>query len=180
MTFLYFLRGLPGKTLLFGDFNNDTLKDDLDIKKYVALLEGYDFEIQMKLPARVTPTSKSCISHMITQNVVCTETRPATISDHFTVLLHITKEHSSIRKTVSNPKRTRNTKNLEGQNALKILFFLYQMLKQIDEKTSAEYHVESFFKSVSECVDKFAPLRVSSGKEPSNEWIINKIENAIT
>ena len=40
--------------------------------------------------------------------------------------------------------------------------------------------MESIVKSVSECVDKFAPLRVSSGKEPSNQWINNKIRNAIT
>ena len=52
-TLLYFLKGLPGETLLFGDFNTDTLKYDLD-KKNVALLEVYDFEIQNKLPTRVT------------------------------------------------------------------------------------------------------------------------------
>ena len=178
-TLLYFLKGLPGETLLFGDFNIDTLKDDLDRKKYVALLEAYDFEIQNKLPTRVTPTSKSCIDHMISQNV-CTETLPTTISDHFTVLLQFTKEHSFDRKTVSNPIMTRNTKNVKGHNTLNFLFLLDQKFKQIDEKTSAEYHVESIVKSVSECVDKFAPLRVSSGKEPSNQWINNKIKNAIT
>ena len=53
-------------------------------------------------------------------------------------------------------------------------------MKQIDEKTSAENHVESFVKSVSECVETFEPLRVSSGKEPSIQWINNKISNAIT
>ena len=52
-------------------------------------------------------------------------------------------------------------------------------MKQVDEKTSAEYHVEAIVKSVSECVDQFAPLRVSSGKEPSHQWIINKIKKAI-
>ena len=40
--------------------------------------------------------------------------------------------------------------------------------------------MESIVKSVSECVDKFAPLPVSSGKEPSNQWINYKIKNAIT
>ena len=30
---LYFSKGLPGETLLFGDFNIDTLKDDLDKKR---------------------------------------------------------------------------------------------------------------------------------------------------
>ena len=168
-TLLYFLKGLPGETLLFGDMNIDTLKDDLDRKKYVAFLEAYDFEIQNKLPTRVTPTSKSCIDHLITQNVVCTQTLPTTISDQFTVLLHFTMEHSFDRKTVSNPTMTRNTKNLKGHNALKFLFLLDQILKQIVEKTSAEYHVEFIVKSVSVCVDKFAPLRVSSGKEPSNQ-----------
>ena len=88
--------------MLFGDFNINTLKDDLDEKKYVALLEAYDFEIQNNIPTRVTPTSKSCIDHMITQNVVCTETLPTTISDHSTVTLHSTNEHSFDRKTASN------------------------------------------------------------------------------
>ena len=164
-TLLSFLKGLPGETLLFGDFNIDTSKDDLDRKKYVAILEAYDFEIQNKLPTRVTPTSKSCIDHMITQNVVCTETLPTTICDHFTVLGHFTKEHSFDRKTVSSPTMTRNTKNLKGHNALKFLFLLDQKLKQIDEKTSAEYHVKSIVESVSECEDNFAPLRVSFGKD---------------
>ena len=117
---------------------------------------------------------------MITLNVVCTETLPTTISDHFTVLLHFTKEHSFDRKTVSNPIMTRNTKNLKGHKTLSFLFLLDQKLKQFDEKTSAEYLVESIVKSVSEYVDKFAPLGVSSGKEPSNQWNNNKIKNAIT
>ena len=171
---------MPGETLLFGDFNIDTLKDDLDRKKYVALLEAYVFEIKNKLQTRVTPTSKSCIDHMITKNVVCTETLPTTISDHFTVFLHFTKEHSFNSKTVSNPTMNKTTKNLTGHNALNFLFLLEQKLKQIDEKTSAENHVEYIVKSVSECVETFAPLRVSSGKEPSIQWINNKIKNAIT
>ena len=150
------------------------------IEKYVTLLEAYDFQIQNKLPIRVTPNSKSCIDHMITQNVVCTETLPTTISDHFTVLLHFTKEHSFDRKTTSNQTMTRNTKNVKGHNALNFLFLLDQKLKQIDGKTSAEYHVQSIVNSVSESVDKFAPLRVCSGKEPSNQWITNKIKKAIT
>ena len=125
--------------MLFGDFNISTLKDGLDKKKYAALLEVYDFEIQNKLPTRVTHTSKSCIDHMITQNIVCSETLLTTISDHFTVLLHFTNEHSFDRKTVSNPTMTRNTKNLKGHNALKFLFLIDRKLKQIDEKTLAEY-----------------------------------------
>ena len=164
---------MPGETLLFADFNIVTLKDDLDRKKYVALLEAYDFEIQNKLPTTVTPTSKSCIDHVITQNVVRTQTLSTTISDHFTVLLHFTKEHTFDRKTVSNPTRTRNTKSLKGHNALKFIFLLDQKLKQIDEKTSVESHVESIVKSVSECVDKFAPLRsVLVRSHPINGIII--------
>ena len=178
-TLLFFLKGLPGETLLSGDFNIDTLKDDLDKKKYVALLEAYNFEIQNKLQRGVTCTSRSCIDHLITQNLVCSETLPTTISDHFTVLLHFTEEHSFDRKTVSNPTMTRNTKNLKGHNPLKFIFFLDQTFEQIVEKTSAEYRVEPIVKPVRECVDKFAPLGVSSGKK-SNQWINNKIKNAIT
>ena len=84
------------------------------IKKYVALLEAYDFQIQNKLPARVTPASNSFIDHMTTQNVVSTETLPTSISDHPTVLLHFTKEHSFDRKIASNQTMNRNTKNLKG------------------------------------------------------------------
>ena len=145
----------------------------------MALLEAYDFEIQNKLPTRVTPTFKSCIDHMITQNVVCTETLPTTISDHFTVLLHFTKKFYFDRKTASNQTRTRNTENLKGHNAL-IFFLLDQQLKHNDEKTSAEYHVQFIVNSVRECVDKFSPLRFCSVKESSNHWITNKIKNAIT
>ena len=80
----------------------------IPIKKVRGSLGGVLFEIQNKLPKRVTPTSKSCIDHMITQNGVCTETLPTTISDHCIVLLHFTKEHSFNRKTALN--QTMNTK----------------------------------------------------------------------
>ena len=50
-------------------------------------LDAYGFVIQIKLPTRVTSTSKSCIDHMVTQNVESTETHPTTKSDHFTVCL---------------------------------------------------------------------------------------------
>ena len=100
----------------------------------MTLSEKYDFELQNKLPTRVTPASKSCIGDMITQNVVCTETLTTTISDHFTVLLNFTKEHSFDGKTASNQTMTRNTKNLREDNALNFLFLLYQKLKQIDKK----------------------------------------------
>ena len=64
-------------------------------KKFCSIhsdMASLDFEIQDKLPMRITPTSKSCIDHKITQDVVCTETLPTTISDQFTVLLHFTEE----------------------------------------------------------------------------------------
>ena len=53
-------------------------------------------------------------------------------------------------------------------------------MKQIDEQSSAEYHVRSIVNSVIECVDIFAPLRVSSVKESSNQWITNEIKKAVT
>ena len=55
---------------VFDDFIIDTLKGDQD--NNVARLEACDFEIQNKLSTRVMVTAKSCIDHMITQNVVCT------------------------------------------------------------------------------------------------------------
>ena len=93
-----FLKTLHVETLLFADFKIDTLKHYLNKKKYVARLEASDTEIQKKLPTRATPTSKTCIDHTITQNVVCIETLPTTFSDHFTVLLDFNKELSFNKK----------------------------------------------------------------------------------
>ena len=74
------------ETVIFGDFNIDTLKDDIDRKNYETLLAAYAFELRNFEPTRVTTKSKSCIDHFITQNEIVTQTLTTTISDHYTVL----------------------------------------------------------------------------------------------
>ena len=89
------------ETVIFGDFNIDTLIDDIDSRKYINLLKAFGFEIQNILPTRITINSKSCIDLIITQkNNIQTDAIKTTISDHFTVLadLGIKTESSSYTK----------------------------------------------------------------------------------
>ena len=72
-------------TILCGDLNLDTRKDskiNMIVKNtFTILLQKRNFE-----PTRVTPTSATCIDHILTRNEVSTETIKTTISDHYTVL----------------------------------------------------------------------------------------------
>ena len=87
---LHFLKSLNDESLIYGDFNIDMLKNEKVKKEYVNLLLAYGFKVQNLLPTRVTPTSKTCIDHMITTKDQKTETLETTISDHFAVTAEIT------------------------------------------------------------------------------------------
>ena len=71
-------------------------------------------------------------------------------------------------------------RNIKNENALNFLFLLNHKLKKIHVFAPAEEQVESIFKSVRECIDKHAPEKMKPIKESTNEWITNKIKNAIT
>ena len=86
---LYFLKTIKSESILFGDFNIDTLVEHKTKTDYINLLTAYDFQVSNSLPTRVTPISKTCIDHMITERMVTTETIQTTISDHFTVTAKI-------------------------------------------------------------------------------------------
>ena len=70
----------------FGDFNIDTIVESKEMKDYENLLTAYDYRKQNVLPTRVTPTSATCLDHVITSFSVSTETNNTSFSDHYTEL----------------------------------------------------------------------------------------------
>ena len=83
---LQFLRKLKYDTVLFGDFNIDSLKYSTDRINYDNILSAYNFKRQNNEPTRVTATSSTCIDHLITSYQVENKTIKSTISDHYSVM----------------------------------------------------------------------------------------------
>ena len=110
---LHFINSFIHESIIFGDFNIDTLKTDCDHENYVSLLNAYDFQLKNFEPTRVTPKSRTCIDHMISQNDILTETVKTTISDHYSVLAKFPKtgRHEKTREQQS--VRNLKTKGME-------------------------------------------------------------------
>ena len=73
---------------LFAEISTLILLQTPGIKMYVTLLLAFDFKCQRFERTRVTPTSETCLDHVITSCQVKTDTIQTTQSDHFTVLFH--------------------------------------------------------------------------------------------
>ena len=102
------------------------------------------------------------------------------MSDHYTILAKIPlkchKDNESFRPKVI----MRFLRIIKNENALKFFFLLNHKLKKIPEYSPAEEEVESIIKSLTECIDKHAPGKLKPIRESTNDWITNKIKNAIT
>ena len=175
---LHFLSSLRSETVIFGDFNIDTLIDDTESRKYINLLKAFGFEIQNNLPTRITINSKSCIDHIITQKNIQTDTIKATISDHFTVMADLGIKTESYSNT--NSYTSRNLRNLKNENAIKFLFFLNHELGKMNKAAPIDDKVEYLAKTIMRCVDKYAPERKMNKLTPKQSWITNEIKNLIT
>ena len=168
------------ESFLFGDFNIDTLKDETINNLYENILNAYDLAVQKSEPTRVTPTSKTCLDHFISSSPTDTITLKTTISDHYTILGKIPLKYHKTNESFCPKVIMRDLRNIKNENALNFLFLLNHKLKRIPEYAPAEEHVESIIKSVRECIDKHAPEKVNPISESTNDWITNKIKNAIT
>ena len=173
---LHFINSFNHESIIFGDFNIDTLKTDCDLENYVSLLNAYDFQLRNFEPTRVTPKSRTCIDHMISQNDILTETVKTTISDHYSVLAKFPK--TGRREKNREQQSVRNLKTIKGDGALKFLFLLDQKLKRISLDSPVDDLIVQMSEAIMECIDKFAP------KQPilhnsDNQWITNSIKNAL-
>ena len=177
---LLFLKCLKYESFLFGDFIIDTLKNETNINRYENILNAYDLAVQISEPTRVTPTSKTCLDYFISSNPTETKTIKTTISDHYTKFGKIPLNYHKTNESFRPKLILRDLRNIKNENALNFLFLLNHKLKKIPKYASAEEQVESIIKSVRECIDKHAPEKVKPISESTNDWITNKIKNAIT
>ena len=83
---LIFLRSLNDDSMIFGHFDIDTIVESKEMKDYENLLTAFDYRKKNILPDRVTPTSATCLDHVITSFSVSTETLNTSFSDYYTVL----------------------------------------------------------------------------------------------
>ena len=175
---LHFLTSIRSETVIFGDFNIDTLVNDTDSKNYKNLLMAFGFEVQNNLPTRITINSKSCIDHIITQKNTQTDTIETTISDHFTIMADLGIKTESNSDT--NGYTFRNLRNLKNENAIKFLFYLNHELGKMNESALIDDKVEYLAKTIMRCVDKYAPQRKMNKLTSKQPWITNEIKNLIT
>ena len=176
---LHFLSSLRSETVIFGDFNIDTLIDVTDSRKYTNLLKAFGCEIRSILPTRITTISKSCLDHIITQNNnIQTDTIETSISDHFTVMADLGIKLESNSDT--NSYNFRNLKNIKNANAINFLFFLNDELGKINYSALIDDKVEYLAKTKMRCVDKYAPERKMNKLISKQSWITNKTKNLIT
>ena len=173
-----FMRKLKYAIVLFGDFNIDSLKHTFDKRTYENVLSAYDYKRVNSEPTRLTPTSSTCIDHLITFYHVEHKTINATISDHFLVLGKIP---GFITEPEWNEPKTINARNLKKSKVKAhwtFCSFLDQNLEKLDR--NHENFLRKISKTILEGVDKFAFLATVKIQHNSNDWILNENKDAIT
>ena len=114
---------------------------------------------------------------MITGRMVTTETKQTTISDHFTVTAKIPANWKEC--TNMNIPLVRNFKKIKRDNALTFLFYLDQKLRKMNVTSDVNAQMERLSETIMASVDHFAPEKPWIGRSKSDDWITNKVENAI-
>ena len=176
---LLFLKALKYESFLFGDFNIDTLIDGTNKNRYENILKAYDLAVQNSEPTRVTPTFKTCIDQFISSSPTDTITLKTTISDHYTILGKIPLKYHRTNESFRPKVKMCDLRNIKNEKASNFLFLLNHKLKKVSE-FAPEEQIESIIESVGDCIDKHAPEKMKPISESTNDWITNKIRNAIT
>ena len=117
-------------------------------------------------------TSSTCLDHFITSFQTETQTIPTTISDHFSVLGEIPLSTDGI-KCKPYFRKTRDLRGIKGENALKFPFLL-------DQKPKQNYTGRRKSHDRDECVDRFARETFIKSQNNGNDWVTNKVKNAVT
>ena len=173
-----FLRNLKEETLIFGDFNIDTLKPSYEKTKYENLIHSYGYRIRNFQATRVTATSATCLDHVITSSMVETKTITITISDHYAVEFTASFWTSRSEISTEKPIKKRNLNKLKGDQYLNFLFLLDQKLKSLSVITDVDERFETLSKIIMDCLNRFAPEEeISHKNKKESSWITNKVKN---
>ena len=175
---LLFLKTLNNETIIFGDFNIDTLVESTEKKNYLDLLASFSYENQNFEPTRVTATSSTSLDHVSATKPLQTETIQTTISDHYTLLAEIPLLENKNEHDIY--VESRNLKKIKGPNALNFLFLLDQKLKGIDYNKKADEQLVFITENIMSTVNRFAPLQTHPKPKNGADWITNKLKNAIS
>ena len=164
------------KTMFVGDSNIDTLVENSCSKGLKNLSKSYNFVINNANEAtRVTNRSSTCIDHIISNFPVATHNVISGISDHNIIFADI--------NVVSNIDDNLTFRNLSflKKSTEKILFLadVNYLLKNVPEGTCDE-KVEFLIKTIIDCLDVFAPLKVYGKKRKvKSQWITPEIRKLI-
>ena len=85
---LQFLKSLRGDTIIFGNFNIETLRELNDKAEYTLLIAAYDLDVRKFSPTIITPTSKTYLNHFMTKRSISTKIRTS-ITDRFKITANI-------------------------------------------------------------------------------------------
>ena len=120
-----FLRCLKDDSMIFGDFNVIRIVESKEMKDYEKRPTAFVYRKQNILSTRVTPTSATCLDHVITSFSVSIETGNTSFSDHYTVLDDIT---INFQKNIG---KNHPARIIREEKVLNILVLLDQNLKNI-------------------------------------------------
>ena len=163
-----FLRNLKEETLIFGDFNLDTLKPSYEKTKYENLIQSYEYKNRNFEATRVTATSATFLDHVITSSMVETKTITITISDRYAVKFTASLWTSRSELSTGKPTVQRNLNKLKGDQYLKLLFLLDQKIKSRSEIIDVDERFETLSKIIMDCLDRFAPKGEISFNKKNN------------
>ena len=177
---LEFLRRLQNDTILCDDFNIDTIKVSQDKSDYEKLLLAFDFKRQNVEPTRVTPTSATCLNHIVISYQINTEIIKTTISDHFIVLGALPCVIVKESKNREIKQLSRDLRKTKGGNALSFLFLPQKIKHSKNSNYQNKKNLEKIAETIMLCADNFAPVKESTVKKMSIDWISNKMKRGIT
>ena len=163
---LQFSRTLKYDSILFDDFNNDTIKESKDQSDYENLITAYCVRRQNSEPTRVTPTSSTCLDHLLTGLPI----KAKQLKQHsYTAVGEIHIDTTCFREKQHFFFKTRNPKKIKRDKAVNFLFLLDQNLIKLEEE---KLTIDIISRTILDCVDRFAPKRYALHKiSPSNDWI---------
>ena len=176
------LEKLPNSSpiIICGDFNIDTLVNNLVSQKYTNIIESNGFDFLIENPTRITDSSATCIDHFIARDIDISMAKvldEQNVTDHCPIVL----EFLISTKDFEIHKIFRDTKFLEiDQNVSNYLFNLNNELIRLDDNpplciNGAFNDFQSLFLKVT---NDFAPIRSSAQKiKTLPNWFSNKLVN---
>lgn len=150
-----------GMFVMTGDMNINMFNvSDPFVSRYTGTLQSFNLTQHVSKPTRVTPTSRTLIDHLISndpQKISHTDVLPCpSISDHDAVYATV---NVRVKNYLPRHKFIRNMKNFE-ENAYQQDFSTLPLsvvygLESIDDKVSVLNSL------ITECIDRHAPLMAS-------------------